>query len=202
MRWLRGLLAGVYSFLVFAGLHWLEPRQVALALALLLGARALALTSRRPSVAELRRLALPALLVGAVLVPTLWTNDPGALLFAPVWINAALFVAFARTLRGGPTLVETFARLRDPDLSDAQVRHCRHFTIAWCAFFVANAGVCAALALHADLWAWTLYTGGLSYLLIGALLAAEVGVRYWRFRNYQGSLFEPLLRRMLPRTGA
>ncbi len=150
MKWLRGLLAGSYPFLVFAGLHWLEPR---------------------------------------------WGAQ---LLYVPVWINAALLFAFARTLRGGPTLVETLARLQDPDLSPAQVRHCRHFTIAWCAFFAANAVVCTALAWRGDLWTWTLYTGVVSYLLMGALFAAEVGVRYWRFRNYQGSLFAPLFRRVFP----
>ena len=202
MRWLRGLLAGVYPFVVFAGLHWLEPRRVALLLGALLAVRALA-GWRGPSADALRRLAVPALLVAAVLGPTLATNDPGSLLFAPVWINAALLVAFARSLFGGPTLIETFARLRDPALSDAQVRHCRHFTIAWCVFFVVNAAVCTALALRGDLWLWTLYTGGISYLLIGALFAAELGVRYWRFRNYQNSLFEPLFRRLFPeRPGA
>ena len=197
MRWLRGLLAGVYPFLVFAGLHWLEPRRVALLLGALLALRAV-VGWRRLSADTLRRLAVPALLVAAVLGPTLAANDAGALLFAPVWINAALFAAFARTLFGGPTLVETFARLQDPDLSDAQVRHCRHFTIAWCLFFVANAAVCSVLALRGDLWLWTLYTGGISYLLIGALFAAELGVRYWRFRNYQNSLLEPLFRRLFP----
>lgn len=195
MRLLRGLLAGAYPFLVFAGLRWLEPRQLALALAGLLLARA-ALGWRRPSADALRRLALPAVGVAAVLVPTLATNDAGALLFAPVWVNAALLVAFARTLRGGPTLVETLARLQDPDLTPAQVRHCRHFTRAWCVLFAANAVVSGVLALRADLWLWTLYTGLVAYLLMGALLAAEVGVRYWRFRNYQDSLFAPLFRRL------
>ena len=196
MRLLRGLLEGAYPFLVFAGLRWLEPRQVALLLVGLLALRA-ALRWRRTSAEALRRLAVPGLLVAAALGPTLATNDPSALLFVPVWMSVALFVAFSRTLRGGPTLVETFARLQDPDLTPAQVRHCRHFTIAWCIFFAANAAVYTAFALRADLWLWTLYAG-VSYLLMGALFVAELGVRYWRFRNYQGSLFEPIFRRLFP----
>ena len=54
--------------------------------------------------------------------------DPRALLLVPVFINLGLLFAFGRTLRGGPTIVERLARLREPALSAAQVRHCRTTT--------------------------------------------------------------------------
>jgi uncharacterized membrane protein len=197
MKLLRGLLAVAYPFLIFAGLRWLEPRWLALLLGVSLLLRS-ATRWQRPSRQELQRLLAPALLVAAVLVPTLVLNDARYLLFVPVLVNAALLLAFARTLRRGPTLVETFARLQHPDLSEAQVRHCRTVTVVWCVFFAANAAVCLWLALAADLWIWTLYTGLVSYGLVGLVFAAEFVVRSWRFRNYQGTLVEPLFRRLFP----
>jgi uncharacterized membrane protein len=41
--------------------------------------------------------------------------------------------------------------------------------------------VAAALAVAAPLAWWTLYTGFLSYLAMGALLVGEVALRLWRF---------------------
>ena len=124
--------------------------------------------------------------------------DTRALLLVPVLINGALLFAFGRTLRRGPPLVEALARLREPELSAAQVRHCRTVTAVWCGFFAANAAVCLALALFAELWIWTLYTGVISYLLMGLLFGAELLVRSWRFHNFSGAFAEPLLRRLFP----
>src|SRR2546428_3521660 len=84
---------------------------------------------------------------------------PRALLLVPMFVNLGLLYAFGRTLRGGPTIVERLALLRQPALSAAQVRHCRTTTAVWCAFFAANAAVCGALAWVGPLWLWTLYTG-------------------------------------------
>lgn len=196
MRWLRGALAVAYPFAIYAGLQGFEPRHVALALAGLVLLRGLA-AGRRSAVA-LRELAVPALCLAAVLAPTLLLNDPFALLFVPAAVNLALLLAFARTLRSGTPLVETLARLQHPELSPAQQRHCRSVTAVWCVFFAANAAVCLGLALFADLWWWTLYTGFLSYLLMALLFCGEALVRWWRFRNYQGSWAEPLARRLFP----
>lgn len=200
MRWLRGALAVAYPFAIYAGLQSFEPRHVGLVLAGLVLLRGLA--ASRDSAAALRELAVPALCVIAVLVPTLLLNDPHALLFVPAGVNLALLLAFARTLRSGTPLVETLARLQDPDLSPEQQSHCRRFTALWCVFFAANAAVCLGLALAANLWWWTLYTGFVSYLLMALLLGAEVLVRWWRFRNYQGSWAEPLARRLFPESSS
>jgi uncharacterized membrane protein len=124
--------------------------------------------------------------------------DPRALLLVPVLVNLGLLFAFGRTLRGGPTLVESIARVREPHLSAAQVRHCRTTTTVWCAFFAANAVVCLALAWSAPLWLWTLYTGVLSYLLMALLFALEWMVRSWRFHHWSPGWVDPLLRRFFP----
>lgn len=197
MKLLRGLLVLAYPFLVFAGLSWLGPRW----LALLLGGGLLARVAsgwRRPSREELHRLLAPGALVLLVVGPCLLWNDGRTLLFVPALVNVALLVAFGRTLRRGPPLVETFARMQHPDLSPAQVGHCRTVTGVWCVFFAANAAFSFWLAVAGDVWLWTLYTGLVAYLLMGLIFGVEFVVRSWRFRNYQGTLAEPLFRRLFP----
>jgi uncharacterized membrane protein len=124
--------------------------------------------------------------------------DARALRLVPVFINLGLLYAFGRTLRGGPTIIERFALLQQPSLSAAQVRHCRTTTAVWCAFFAANAAVCAVLAWSAPLWIWTLYTGVVAYLLMALLFAVEWLVRSWRFHRLSVAWVDPLLRRFFP----
>ena len=124
--------------------------------------------------------------------------DPRALLLVPVFINLGLFYVFGRTLRSGPSLIERFARMRDPNLSAARVRHCRTATAVWCGFFAANAAVSGALAWAGPLWLWTLYTGCIAYLLMALLFGAEWLVRSWRFHRLSAAWADPLLRRLFP----
>jgi uncharacterized membrane protein len=180
VRGLRALLGIAYPLLVFAALEVLPPRWIALAIGALFVLR-LALSRRRPSPEQARRLLLPALLGGAVLLATLLLGDPRALFLVPALMNAAMLVAFGRTLFGGETLVETFARMQHGDLSPERVRHCRSVTIVWCVFFVGNGCVSLWLALAGDVQLWALYTGFIAYLLMGLLFAGEFVVRSWRF---------------------
>lgn len=196
MKWLRALLVAAYPFGIYFGLRWLEPRTLALAFGALLVLR---IALRSPaSRGELRRLLWPVLLVAAVLGATFAWNEGRALLFAPAGVNVALLVAFGRTLRRGPSMIETFARIQHPDLTPEEVRHCRVFTGVWCGFFFVNAAVCAALALYGDIALWTLHTGLLSYGFIGLLLAAEFIVRSWRFSRNAGGIVDRVLRRNRP----
>ncbi len=197
MRLLRALLAVAYPFVVFGGLQISEPRWVALALLALLGLRA-GTRLRRPSAQELRLLLPSALLVGAVLMGALLGNDARALLFVPALMNAALLVSFAGSLVRGPSLVETFARMRVPDLPESEVRYCRAVTVVWCVFFAANGSIALALALSGSLGWWTFYNGLVAYLLAGLVFAGEFVVRSWRFGRYEGTLVEPLFRRLFP----
>jgi uncharacterized membrane protein len=51
----------------------------------------------------------------------------------------------------------------------------------WCAFFVANGAVAAALALSGRRELWAAYTGVVAYLLMGLLFAGEYLVRRRKF---------------------
>ena len=197
MKALR-ILAGVgYPFLAFAALSLFHPRAVALVLGGALAIRAL-MDRRRLDRKHIRRVLPLVGLVGGVLLLAAIFNEGRFLLFVPSLINIALLVAFARTLRNGPSMVETFARLRGHSISGEKVRYCRNVTALWCAFFLINSGVILWLALYATLAWWTAYTGFVAYLLVGALFTAELLYRAWRFRDYRDGAIDGVLRRVFP----
>jgi uncharacterized membrane protein len=199
LRLARGLLTLAYPLVVWAGLGLLTPRQLAIALSAVFALRA-ATRWQRVAAPELRRLALPALLLASVALGAALVDDPRFLMLVPAIMNGALLVAFGRTLLvGGPSLVETFARLQVVDLPSDEAAYCRRVTAVWCAFFLANGGVSLVLALRGDLAAWALYTGGIAYLLVGLVYGAEFTVRAWRFGRYGGTLVEPVFRRWFPK---
>jgi uncharacterized membrane protein len=98
----------------------------------------------------------------------------------PIAINLVFLGKFWGSLRTTP-MVERFARLQDPALSPEKVAHCRAVTRIWCWFFLLNATVSAALAALGDVRLWTIYTGGIAYVLMSCIFAGEVLVRKARF---------------------
>lgn len=197
MRVVAGLLGLAYPLLIYLGLTRFDLRAVAGFVVLLAAAR-LALRVRKDAGANLRAAALPFVLAGAVAGIAVALDDGRIFLFAPAAVNGALLVAFGRTLRSGPPMVETFARLQVRDLSPAEVDYCRTVTRVWCGFFAANGAVALGLALFGSLEAWTLYNGFVAYLLIAGLFSVEFVYRTWRFRRYEGGLTDPLFRRIFP----
>jgi uncharacterized membrane protein len=108
-----------------------------------------------------------------------------ALLLLPALVSLGLFGVFGVTLWRGPPLIERIARrMSGVEFQEEMVPHCRQATIAWCAFFVANAGVVAGLAVAAPLAWWTLYTGIFADVLMGLLFAAEYVVRTLRRQRF------------------
>jgi uncharacterized membrane protein len=200
MKALRILTGLSYPFLIYAGLDLVGPRALAVFVAVVLIAEGV-FTPTRASVAHVSWLMLAAaVLWGAAILAGL-LNDGRLFLFVPVLINGALLIAFGRTLVKGPSIVEIFARLRRRSLPAEEVLYCRLVTGIWCVVFVLNGALTLALALYASLAWWTLYTGALSYMLIGMVFATELVYRYWRFRPYDGSITDPLFRRIFPPRG-
>jgi uncharacterized membrane protein len=193
---LNAVLAVSYPAAVYFGLlHW-SPRLVGcVLLALLLPGIGLRLygAGRERAWGVLK---LP-LAVAALVAACAISGDARFMLALPVLINVALLAGFGSSLRAVP-MVERFARLQNPDLSAAQVRYCRSVTWIWCLFFACNAAVSAILALWGSLAAWSLYTGLIAYVLIGALGSTEYVVRKIRFREYGAGLHDRLLARVFP----
>jgi len=186
-----------YPLLVYAGLLFFEPRVLVVVTGGLLLARA-ASGWRSWYRRDVLRVMMPVSLVASVLVVAAVFNDGRAFLFVPALVNGALLIGFGRTLRRGPSMIETYARLRHPEMPASRGPYLRAVTGVWCVFFAVKMTISGLLALYGTLEAWTVYNGILSYVLIGVLLAAERVYRYWRFRGYHGDLLDPLFRRVFP----
>ncbi|WP_372866479.1 hypothetical protein [Pseudomonas sp.] len=174
MSRLLGLLlvvAGLaYPFAVYFGIGHLSPRVFAALLGGLWLARLL--VGKQGAGGRWMAAAVLAfcLLLGLA-------GEPALLRWYPVLINLLLLGLFALSLKVGPPLVERLARLREPELPEVAVRYTRQVTKVWALFFLGNGLITVALTLWAPLSWWTLYTGLVSYGLIGLLFAGEWLVR-------------------------
>lgn len=165
------LVAGVlYPFVVYFGMAHLSPQWLAILLGGLWLARALSQRGQPGNLWMAGGALGFCLLLGLA-------NEPALLRWYPVLLNGLLLALFGLSLRFGPPLVERLARLREPQLPAVAVRYTRQVTKVWALFFLLNGLVVVALNLWAPLSWWLLYTGLLSYVLIGLLAAAEWLVR-------------------------
>ncbi|MDO4693816.1 MAG: hypothetical protein Q4A62_04190 [Eikenella sp.] len=120
--------------------------------------------------------AVSALVAVFFLTVLLWQRQE-SMYWYPVWVNALMLLLFGGSLLHGRPLVERLARLQTPDLPPQAVAYTRRVTQIWCAFFLLNGGTAAALALTERHSWWALYTGIVSYLLMGLLMGGEYAYR-------------------------
>lgn len=121
------------------------------------------------------RLSLAAVAIFLVVLAAL-DMDLGTKAY-PVLLSLAAAYVFAQSLVSPPSLIERMARVRRATVSEGLRVYCRNLTVIWVVWLVANAAIAAALAVHGSDRAWALWTGVLSYVLSGALLVGEMGVR-------------------------
>ena len=165
------LLAGLlYPFAVYFGMEHFAPWQFGLLLGCLWLARAM-FGARRPGSLWMALSAIVFCLLLAVF------NSPLLLRWYPVLISAFMLGLFGLSLKYGPPMIERLARLREPRLPHRAIVYTRQVTIVWCVFFLCNGLLAAALTLWAPLSWWTLYTGLISYGLMGLLFAIEWLIR-------------------------
>lgn len=153
----------------------MQPRWLALVLLL-------AAATRLPTLAISRLARWSVLAAMLLVVVAVWSNAILPLKLYPVLVNAAMLAAFAYSLMAPPSMVERLARLREPDLPAVAVEYTRRVTQVWCGFFVVNGALAFGTAVWASEAVWSLYTGVISYLLMGALFGIEFLVRL-RFKR-------------------
>ena len=160
----------LYPFAIWLGHGQVEPRFLA-GLLLLVGL--MRLPAMRAGPAGI------GWLVGTLLLSfiTLWGNHFLALKLYPVLVNAAMLTVFSYSLFVPPSIVEQFARRREPDLAPQSVTYTRRVTQVWCVFFALNGGVALVTALWTSAAIWSLYNGFVAYLLMGLLFAGEYAIR-------------------------
>jgi uncharacterized membrane protein len=167
----------LYPFLVYFGLPYLPPGPL---VALALGIGGLHVLRQRGR-GFMPRWSL--VFIPGVLLALLAARPVLAVQAYPPLISLCLAAAFATSLIWPPTAIERIARLTTPDLAPDGVAYTRAVTKVWTAFFLANAAIAVACALWSTVAIWTLWTGLVSYLLIGILIASEVMFRRWRSRR-------------------
>jgi uncharacterized membrane protein len=102
----------------------------------------------------------------------------------PVVISGGLAFLFGASLRRPPSLVERMAELSGETLSPAIRLYCRRVTMVWALWLTINTFIAAALAIFGSLEAWALWTGLLSYLVMGLIFAAEFTLRRFLRRRH------------------
>lgn len=177
----RAALRLAYPLVILAAWRVGSPRFIGLALFALfwlergLGAGSLGALLTRLSALEWSIAGVLSAASAAIAV----TGSEALLRAYPVFVNAGLLAAFAATLfNGGPSMIEKFARLRQPGLDARGVRYTRRVTQLWCMFFVLNGSVSAMSALFGSRAQWALYNGAIAYALIGVLIVGEFAWRH------------------------
>lgn len=169
------VLTLLYPLAIWFGDGQVEPRWLALLLLLAAASRLPAMKVSRAA----RWTGVAALLLAAGAV---WANALLPLKLYPVLVNAAFLAAFAYSLASPPSMVERMARLTEPDLPPQAIAYTRVVTQVWCVFFVINGSIALGTALWASPAVWSLYTGVISYVAMGALFGGEYLVRL-RFKR-------------------
>lgn len=100
----------------------------------------------------------------------------------PVAVCATLLFFFATSLVSPPPIVFRFATMQDKSILKSPYKtrvenYCRKVTIAWCAFFVLNIAAAIYTAFFCSEKIWSIYNGGISYLIMGMIFAIEFFIR-------------------------
>jgi len=169
---LLALLLILYPIIVYMGLNYFEPRYVAVAL---IGVFSLRLATNSKSKQPWLKLT-SVMAISVLLFSVVFDQAIGVLLY-PVAMNLGLLCIFAFSLYRKPSVIETLARLQEPELDDYAVKYTEKVTWVWCLFFSINGSIALYTALYSSLEQWTLYNGLISYLLMGTLMSIEWLVR-------------------------
>lgn len=190
------ILAAVYPVLVFTMLvvFHMPTRILSLCVVALGCAFFLSATGNRKSDAKSEKKALDwrPMLSSALflLAGTLCFifNEKTFLKLYSVVISATMLFVFGSSLVFGPNIIFRFACLGDKTVKGSSFEdqvnaYCKKVTIVWCVFFILNGSTSAFTALH-DFGSeelndkiWSVYNGGISYVLMGLLFAVEFVIR-------------------------
>lgn len=184
---LFGILAALYPVLIFTFLVILKlpVRIISLAVVVLSLAFFLGFTATKKE-GEKKVLSWRPLLSGGLLLAAglayFFTNRTVFLKLYSVVISVTLLFVFGSTLFFPPTIIFRFANLADKSIKGSPYEkdvesYCKKVCVVWCCFFVMNGSIAAFTAFFCSDRVWSIYNGGVSYLLMGLLFAVEFVVR-------------------------
>lgn len=114
--------------------------------------------------------------VAALLLSALFKDELGILLY-PAVVNLVMLGTFSYSLYKKPCIIESLARINEPDLDQYGVKYTENVTKVWCCFFFINTAISLYTAIYTNKEIWALYNGFISYLLIGFIFSVEWLVR-------------------------
>lgn len=91
----------------------------------------------------------------------------------PVLVSLGFLAVFAYSLKN-EAIITKIARLKEANLNEKVIAYTRNLTKIWCGFFIFNAALALFLSILEDKNYWSVYTGVISYLLMGALFGGEI----------------------------
>ncbi|MDR0494531.1 MAG: hypothetical protein LBG95_02735 [Treponema sp.] len=109
-------------------------------------------------------------------------NSSIILKFYPLLMSLLFLAAFGYTLFFPPNMIFRFAAMQDKSIkgsvNEQRINaYCRKVTLVWCSFFILNGGIAAWTIFSGSDVLWSVYNGGVSYILTGVLFAGEFIVR-------------------------
>ena len=192
LKVLMGVLLAIYPVIIFMALVVFKlPMKIVSLVIMGFGfASLISVTTARQkkfSFESLRPFISALLLLAAGLACFLTNKDLFIKLYAVV-ISLSMLIFFGSTLIIQPNIIFRFATLSDKTIKGsihqkAIERYCYKVCVVWCIFFILNGSACAFVALYdfgspeLNYKIWSLYTGGISYVLMGLLFAIEYIVR-------------------------
>lgn len=111
-----------------------------------------------------------------------FTNKDIFLRLYSVVVSATFLFVFGSSLFFPPVIVFRFATLQDKSIISSKNErkiydYCKKVTIAWCLFFIINGLISAFTAFFCDARIWSIYNGGISYVLMGLMFTIEFIIR-------------------------
>jgi len=105
-------------------------------------------------------------------------NSAIILKFYPLLINIMLLAAFTATCFFPPNMIFRLAIFQDKSikgsLGEKRINaYCRTVTYVWCVFFIVNGSIATWTIFSGSDVLWSVYNGGISYVLMGLLFAGE-----------------------------
>jgi uncharacterized membrane protein len=174
---ITGAIGILYPFLVYFARARVPP-VLLVALAMALGAWHLLRPREQAIMPRWSFFVIPG-----ILLALLAARPALAMQAYPPLVSLCLAGAFAWSLAYPPSAIERIARLTHPRMTAEMIAYTRTVTKVWIAFFLANASIATICAVWFTVAIWTLWTGLVSYLLIGALFLGEWIVRRWKMER-------------------
>ena len=125
---------------------------------------------------------MPSLLLFGTGIACLITDSDILLKLYPLLMNLLFLATFTITLFQPPTMIYRFATLADKTIQGSPgekhiAAYCKKVTIVWICFFIFNGSIAAWTIFFGSNLMWSVYNGGISYILMGILFAGEFMVR-------------------------